>query len=193
MKNDEPRKCRVKFKTTNEKKVDVGWVVKTVVITFTMSGLFNMLSGEAMESVHIAAAILILLAIIAVGIIFDIIGVAVTTADEAPFHSMAASRVKYADCAIRLIKAKDKVSNFCNDVVGDICGIISGSAAAAVVTYIVKLCPSVKDMWMSLVVTALVASLTVGGKAMGKSVAMKYSNLIVYTTARLISIFQRNK
>lgn len=183
----------MKFKTTNEKRVDVGWVIKTIVITFTLSGVFNALSSGAMESVHIAAAILILLAIVAVGIIFDIIGVAVTTADEPPFHSMAASKVRYARCAIRLIKAKDKVSNFCNDVVGDICGIISGSAAAAVVAYILRINPDMNGFWLSLLTTAAVASLTVGGKAMGKSVAMKYSNPIVYTTARLISVFTRNK
>ena len=119
---------------------------------------------------------------------------AVTTADEAPFHSMAAHRIKGSARAIKLIKAKDKVSNFCNDVVGDICGIISGSASATVVAYIIKTAPTLNGFLTSLVVTASVAALTVGGKAIGKGFAIRYSNSIVYTVARLLSFFSiRNK
>jgi len=159
-----------------------------------MSAFFTILSGGVMEMVHIWVAILILFLIILTGIIFDIIGMAVTTADEAPFHSMAAHRIKGSARAIKLIKAKDKVSNFCNDVVGDICGIISGSASATVVAYIIKTAPTLNGFLTSLVVTASVAALTVGGKAIGKGFAIRYSNSIVYTVARLLSFFSiRNK
>lgn len=190
MKDDIPRKQKVKFKPSNFKKSDKSWVIKTIVITFTLSGIFTVLSSGVMDLVNIWIAILILLSIISLGIVFDIIGMAVTTADEAPFHSMAAKRVKYANRAIALIKSKDKVSNFCNDVIGDICGIISGSASAAVVAYIIKIYPSLNGFFMSLVVTASVAALTVGGKAMGKSVAIKYSNFIVYNSARALSVLK---
>lgn len=193
LKEDIPRKQKVRFKTTNEKNVDVGWVIKTIIITFTMSAVFNILSSGVMEKVSLVAACGILFAIVMVGIIFDVIGVAVTTADEPPFHSMAARNVKHAERAIMLIKAKDKVSNFCNDVVGDICGIISGSAAAAVVAYVIRLKPALSTFFMSLIITAFVASLTVGGKAAGKSIAIKYSNLIVYNTARIIAFFSFKK
>ena len=193
LKEDVPRKNKVRFKTTNVKNVDIGWVIKTVVITFTMSAIFNVLSSGVMQKVSLVAACLILFAIVMLGIIFDIIGVAVTTADEPPFHSMAARNVKYAERAISLIKAKDKVSNFCNDVVGDICGIISGSAAAAVVAYIVRVRPSMNTVFMSLVITAFVAAFTVGGKAAGKTIAIKYSNTIVYNTARILSFFSFKK
>ena len=193
MKEDIPRKQKVRFKTVNGKNVDVGWVIKTIIITFTMSAVFNTLSNGVMDRVSLIAACGILLTIIMIGIIFDIIGVAVTTADEPPFHSMASRNVKNAERAIKLIKAKDKVSNFCNDVVGDICGIISGSASAAVVAYVIKLNPSFSTFLTSLLITAFVASLTVGGKAAGKSIAIKYSNYIVYTTARVISIFSLKK
>lgn len=189
MKDDIHRKQKVKFKPANV-KMDKGWIVKTLVITFTMSGVFNLLSNGIMDLVSIWIACLILLFIILTGILFDIIGVAVTTADEPPFHSMAAKRVPAAMQAISLIKGKDKVSNFCNDVVGDICGIISGSAAAAVVAYITASFPGLSSFLMSLVITAMVAALTVGGKAMGKSVAMKYSNYIVYSVAKVMTLFR---
>ncbi len=189
MKDDIHRKQKIKFKPANV-KMDKSWIVKTLVITFTMSGVFNVLSSGVMELVSIWIACLILLFIILTGILFDIIGVAVTTADEPPFHSMAAKKVPAAMQAIKLIKGKDKVSNFCNDVIGDICGIVSGSAAAAVVTYVVTSVPGLNSFITSLAITASVAALTVGGKAMGKSVAMRYSNYIVYSVARIMTLFR---
>lgn len=187
MKEAVPRKQKIKFKPASTKGSDKAWVIKTVLITFTMSAVFNVLSSGVMSAVNIWAAILILLFIILLGIVFDIVGVAVTTASEAPFHSMAAKRVKGAKRAIQLIKAKDKVSNFCNDVIGDICGIISGSAAAAVVTYILKIFPLLSGFFLSLVITASVAALTVGGKAVGKSIAIRHNSTIVYISARILS------
>lgn len=158
-----------------------------------MSGVFTLLSSGIMEMVNVWIAVLILLLIIFCGIVFDVIGMAVTTADEAPFHSMAAKNIKNAGLAINLIKSKDKVSNFCNDVIGDICGIVSGSASAAVVAYILKALPSVGNFLLTLLITATVAALTVGGKAMGKSIAIKHSNSIVYFAARVISVFNFKK
>ena len=191
MKDDIPRKQKIFFKPTTSKKTDKAWIIKTIIITFTMSGVFNILSSGIMSLVNIWVAILILLMIILCGIFFDIIGMAVTTAEEAPFHSMATRRVKYAKRAISLIKSKDKVSNFCNDVVGDICGIVSGSASAAVVSYILLSFPGMSSFFLSLIITATVAAITVGGKAVGKTFAIKYSNFIVYNAARAISIFKR--
>ncbi len=187
MKEDVPRKKHIKFRPSNSKGTDKLWIVKTVLITFTLSAVINVLSGGVMEMVNIWIAVLILGAIILLGIVFDIIGVAVTAAIESPFHSMAARKVRHANLAIRLIKGKDKVSNFCNDVVGDICGIVSGSASAVVVTYILKISPGINGFLLSLVTTATVAAMTVGGKAIGKSFAIRYSNAIVYMTARAIS------
>lgn len=190
MKEDVPRKQKVKFKHSNSKKTDKSWIVKTIVITFTMSAVFSLMSNSVMNKVSIWIAILILLGIIFVGILFDIIGMAVTSADEAPFHSMAVQRVKYAKLAISLIKSKEKVSNFCNDVVGDICGIVSGSASAAVVTYLLSMNSDLNTVVISLVITAAVAALTVGGKAVGKSIAMRYSNYIIYNAARVLSVLK---
>lgn len=189
MKDDIHRKQKIKFKSSNV-KMDKSWIVKTLVITFTMSGVFNALSSGVMNLVSIWIACLILLLIVLMGILFDIIGVAVTTADEPPFHSMAAKKIPAAMQAIKLIKGKDKVSNFCNDVVGDICGIISGSAAAAVVAYITATASGINSFLMSLIITALVAALTVGGKAIGKTIAIKYSNYIVYSVARIMLFFR---
>ena len=193
MKEEVPRKQKVKLRPNSAKNSNGLWVIKTIIITLTMSLVFNMLSSGVMKLVDIWVAVQILCFIVLTGVIFDIIGVAVTTASEAPFHSMATRRVKGADRAIKLIKEKDKVSNFCNDVIGDICGIISGSASAAVVTYIVSAAPLLNGFFLGVVVTAVVAALTVGGKAVGKSIAIRYSNSIVYMSAKAINFITFRK
>jgi hypothetical protein len=39
-------------------------------------------------------------------------------------------------------------------------------------------------------VTALIASITIGGKAMGKSYAINKSEVIIYKFAKIISLFK---
>ena len=173
-----------------ERNKTIRWVVTIFLVTILVSGTISLLSDVLMEGSHIAVAFVILLVIILIGIIFDIVGMAVATADEKPFHSMAARKVPGAQEAIRLLRNAERVSSICNDVVGDICGIVSGSASAAVVAYVINMNPNLSSVLMSLVITAAVAALTVGGKAVGKSIAMKYSNYIIYNAARVLSILK---
>ena len=125
---------------------------------------------------------------IVIGIIFDMVGVAVTIADEAPLNSMAAKKVYGARTAISLKKNANRVSSFCCDVVGDICGIISGSAGAVIVLNLVN-----NFNWNELIVTvlvmAIVSALTIGGKALEKIYAMKHSNEILLKSAKVLSLF----
>ena len=136
-------------------------------------------------------AFVILLLIILLGIVFDIIGVAVTSADEKPFHSMAARKVPGATEALRLLRKAERVSSICNDVIGDICGVVSGAAAA---TIAVQLLQNFEFSWprlASLMMSALVAGLTVGGKALGKAFAINSSTDIVFAVGRVIHGFHR--
>ena len=113
-------------------KKTVRWVITIFVITLFVSGAISFLSEELMDRSGMVAAFAILLVIVLVGIVFDIVGVAVTSADERPFHSMAARKVPGAQESIRLLRNAERVGSICNDVVGDICGVISGSASAAI-------------------------------------------------------------
>ena len=108
------------------------WVITIFVVTLFVSGFISLLSEEILARSEMVTAFFILFVIIFIGIIFDIIGVAVTSADEKPFHSMAARKVPGAQEAIRLLRNAERVGSICNDVVGDICGVISGSASAAI-------------------------------------------------------------
>ena len=123
---------------------------------------------------------------ILLGILFDIIGVAATSADETPFHSMAAKKVPEAREALKLLRRAERVSSFCNDVVGDICGVISGSASAVIAARAIVGMESWLGQLVQLLMSAVVAGLTVGGKAFGKSIAIKNSTMIIHAAAKLI-------
>ena len=87
-------------------KKTVKWVATISVITLFVSGAISFLSEELLSSSGLIAAFFILLSIILVGIVFDVIGVAVTSANERPFHSMAARKVPGAQEAIQLLREK---------------------------------------------------------------------------------------
>lgn len=174
-----------------ERNKAIRWVVTIFFVTILISATISTVSEEIMAVSGMAVAFVILLAIILVGILFDVVGVAVTSADERPFHSMAARKVPGAKEAINLLRNAERVSSICNDVVGDICGVVSGSASATIAAQILQ---NFEFSWprvVSLVMSALVAALTVGGKAVGKTFAINSSTKIVYGVGRFLSIFHR--
>lgn len=116
------------------------------------------------------------------------IGISVTVASLPTFHSMATKRVRGAKLAGKLIQNSEKTSSFCNDVIGDICGIMSGSTAVAISEVIARTL-SISTFPVTLIVTAVVASLTIGGKALGKSIAINNSTRILYHFSKFISVF----
>ena len=164
----------------------VRWVVTIFLATIVISGTISFISDEVMSRSGIVSAFLILLAIILVGIIFDIIGMAVATADEKPFHSMAARKVKGAQNAIQLLRNAERVSSICNDVVGDICGVVSGSASATIAAQILQSGDFSWPQLITLLMSALCAGLTVGGKAIGKTFAVNSATEIVHSVGKLI-------
>lgn len=173
----------------SQRSKTIGWVVTIFFVTIFVSGLITLISDEVMSASGIVTAFLILLAIVLVGIIFDIIGVSVTSADETPFHAMAARKVPGAKESIKLLRRAEKVSSICNDVVGDICGVVSGSASA---TIAVQLLDKFEFSWpqvVGLLMSALVAGLTVGGKAIGKTFAVNSSTKIVHFVGKLLYSF----
>ena len=164
----------------------VRWVITIFFVTIVISGLISLISDEIMAVSSIGVAFLILLLIVLVGILFDIVGVAVTSADEKPFHSMAARKVPGAGECIHLLRNAERVSSICNDVVGDICGVVSGSASATIALQILESFEFTWPRMVSLIMSALVAGLTVGGKALGKTFAIGSCTQIVTLVGKMI-------
>lgn len=170
--------------------VDYVWITKIIIMAFVISVVFSFISETAIPSVNIIFGILIALLFIAIGVTFDMVGVAVAAADESVFHSMAARNVKGAKMAVKLKKNADKVSSFCNDVVGDICGIISGSTGAVIVLKIVERF-GFNSLITTLIIMGIISALTIGGKAIVKGFAMSKSNDILFKFAKVLSIFSK--
>ena len=173
-----------------ERNKQIKWVVTIFLVTILISGAISFLSDILMENSSMGIAFLILLAIIFIGIVFDIVGMAVATADEKPFHAMAARKVPGARAAISLLRNAERVSSICNDVVGDICGVVSGSASATIAAQILKNFDFSWPQIVTLLMSALCAGLTVGGKASGKSIAVNSCTVIVHTVGKIIFRFQ---
>lgn len=167
------------------KKKD-NWIFIVFLLTFILSFIFSTISN-LLSDINVVGMVIILLLVIFIGIIFDMIGVAVLSCNEASFHAKASNKIAGAKECIKLIKNSNKASSVCNDVIGDICGIISGSLAAGLVILLRD------EPIIDIVLTAVVSSLTVGFKAIGKKFAIKYSDNIVFMVGKLISKFKFKK
>ena len=176
----------------NKKKTEYKWMLKIVLIAFALSFGLSYVSQVTIPNLSLFFGILITLLFIGIGILFDIIGVSVTSSDETVFHSMNSRKVPGADIAVKFKKNASKVSTFCCDVVGDVCGIISGTAATAIATILANQF-NWSLLFTGLFVAAIVAALTIGGKALGKGFAINKSDIILYQFAKTVSHFYKGK
>ena len=177
-----------KTEKRGEKASQHRWVVTVFCMAVTLSAALSLASESVLGNAGLVVALFILLAFILLGIVFDISGVAVTAADPRPFHSMAAHKVRGAKEALKLLRNASSVSSVCNDVVGDICGIVSGTTAAVIVVRL-QAAADLPALVLSVGVTALISGFTIGGKALGKAFAMRSSTKVVFFVGRLLSIF----
>ena len=127
---------------------------------------------------------IIIIIVIAIGILFDMIGVAVLTANEANLHAKASKKLKGAKEAVTLLKNSTQVSSICNDVIGDICGIVSGGLATVFTLSLVNKF-GLSNTITTIILTAIVSSLTVGFKAVFKEVGTKNSDNIVFAVGKV--------
>jgi len=169
-----------------KKKTNYKWLIKIVLISVAASVVFTLASTEILGRAGYIVSFAVLAVFVVLGIVFDVVGIAVTAASTAPFHSMAAHRERGAGESLRLIKNADKVTGFCNDVVGDVTGIISGTTAALIAARLMEGFSS-ENILFPLLMTGVVAGLTVGGKAAGKTIAINNSTAIVLRVGKLIN------
>jgi len=177
-----------------KRKTNLRWLFKIVLISVAASVAFTLASTEILGRAGYVVAFAILAVFIVVGIVFDVIGIAVTTATEAPFHSMAAHRERGAAESLRLVRNADKVTSFCNDVVGDVTGIVSGTTAALIAARLMA-GMGTDSILVPLLISGIVTGLMIGGKAACKTYAFNNSTVIVHRTGKLICFmrFIRNK
>ena len=192
-KNKESYAKKVKKKPIkNKRKVDSKWIGIVTISAFLISLLFSYTAEVIMPNATTLIAIITILLFIGIGVIFDIIGIAITVADIKTFNSMSTKRVRGASIAVKLINHSEKASSFCNDVIGDICGIISGSAGIALAS-ILSSKLEINVFIVTLIITAIIAALTIGGKAIGKHYAINKSTVILFRFSKVLSLFYYGK
>lgn len=179
-----------KKEKVKKEHIDKKWIATVVIVAFLTSFTLSFISEMTIPNLSLWLGILVTLFFIFLGIFFDIIGVSVTTADEAVFHSMSSRKVKGANIAVKFKKNADKVSSFCCDVIGDVCGIISGAAGTTIAAILVTQF-KFNTLFTSITVAAIIAAITIGGKAIGKSFAINKSNIVLYEFAKFISNFYK--
>lgn len=179
-----------KKEKVKKEHVDIKWIIKILIISFAISFGLSFVSEMTIPNLSLFFGIVVTLLFIGLGILFDIIGVSVTSSDEAVFHSMNSRKVKGASVAVKFKKNADKVASFCNDVIGDICGIVSGAAGTTIAVIIITTY-NCNPLIVTLTVSATIAAITIGGKAVGKSFAINKSDIILYEFAKFISTFYK--
>lgn len=166
------------------------WLLTVCIMSFTLSILMSLTSETLIPKINVIFGIIIILAFIFISIIFDMIGVAITAQDETPFHSMASKKVKGSKHSVKLLKNADKLASICNDVIGDVCGVVSGSAGVLVATTLAAKF-NLNQSLIVLITTALIASLTITGKAFGKTTAIKNSEKITFRVGKFLNFFKK--
>ena len=174
----------------NKRLVDYKWITTVTLLAFFISLIFSFFSETTIPNANSMVATIVILLFIGIGILFDMIGIAITVADIKTFNSMATKKVRGARLAVKLIQNNEKASSFCNDVIGDICGIISGSAGVALSSILAESL-NVNLFVMSLLITAIIAALTIGGKAIGKATAINKSTLMLFQFSKAVACFYR--
>ncbi|CDQ17890.1 hypothetical protein SAMN05192559_102317 [Halobacillus karajensis] len=179
----------------NKLKKSVQFSLSIAVITFVLAAIFSVISSSVLSGVIWIIGLVIVFIIVFTGVFFDMLGIAATAAEEKPFHAMASEKVSGAKEAIAIVRNADRFASFCNDVIGDISGIISGTASAVVVIQLANNFGysdgSTVQIVISVILTSIVAALTVGGKALGKFFAVHKSTDIIFFAAKAIAWLEK--
>lgn len=164
-----------------------GWVLRMMAGTLILAIIFGLITELILGRVYsFYISLIILIIVIMIGVVSDTIGTAAAAAELSPLNAKASRKVKGARKGVDLVKNADRVANFCNDVVGDITGIVSGGVAAVIV-FNLAFYTQESELFLRTILTAFVAALTVGGKAWGKYIALRKSTEIMLNVGFLLT------
>ena len=169
-------------------KIDKKWIFTITILAFLISLVFSLATEMIIPNVSIILSAILLIIVILLGIVFDMVGVSVTVANQKKFNSMASQKIKGASLGVKFIKNANKLSSFCNDVIGDICGIISGSLGITMSLSLSRKL-NINTTLTTLTLTALIASITIGGKAVGKTISINNSDKILLRFCKIVKPF----
>ena len=192
LKKEEIKNLKIIESKKKKSLVDYSWIFKITIIAFSISLIMSLAAESLIPNIPLLFGIILVLFFIAIGILFDMIGVSVTASNLSVFNSMASRKVKGAKLAVTFKKNTDKVSSFCNDVIGDICGVISGACCISIAANLSRV-TNINLLIISLLTTSIVSALTIGGKAIAKNYAINQSEIILYRFCLFLTTFYKEK
>ena len=197
---EHPKPSKKKLKegnAKNKKKRVPQWLVWGLSILFLSFGLtviFSFLTDLIIdENSPAIVCVMVLLALLVLNISCDVLANAIIACKPESFLAMASNRIRGAKRAVFFCRNSSKLGSIFADVIGDICGIVSGAAGAALAMIIAVSGDSYIRIIASILVSAVIGAFTVGGKAIFKHFAIKYSKNIVFAFAKFTTLFKKEK
>ncbi|MCD7729687.1 MAG: hypothetical protein LUI60_07250, partial [Clostridia bacterium] len=136
--------------------------------------------------------IIALVVLLFLNISCDLLANAVLSCKPEGFNAMASNKIRGAKRAVKFCKNASKIASIFADVIGDICGIVSGAAGSALAAYFIFE-NEITAMFITILISALIGALTVGGKAFCKTLAIKYNKEITFAFAKFTTFFVKEK
>ena len=174
-------------------KGNTKWLIEIFITSLCLSVLFALISELMLSHTNLAMAFILIFLLMFVSVLFDMVGMAVTACSIKPLLDLSKKKVVGANLAIKLVKNADKVSCICTDVVGDICSILCGAGGVSISLLIIKTIPELNTIIISILINAIIASVTILGKAIGKTYALNSSLNVVLRVSKFLSMFKRSK
>ena len=172
----------------------LSWGLGVLFLSFALTVLFSFLTEISIKGSPVYICVIVLIVLLILNIGCDMLANAIITCQPTAFHAMASNKIKGAKRAVTLCKNATKLGSIFADVIGDICGIVSGAAGTALVVYIAaKTNGDIWEITASIGVSAVIGALTVGGKAICKHFAIKYNKQIVFSFAKFLTFFKRER
>ncbi len=166
------------------------WYFEIFFVSLLLCFAFAVFSQIMLLNASLGWALFLVLLLIFISVAFDVVGVAVTASNVKPFLKMKQEgKTKGLKTAMWFVKHADKVSSICTDVVGDICSIVSGASGMAIALIIVHQFNSFSSAILSILVSSIIAALTVLGKALGKTFAINNPTKILVFCGRFLEFF----
>ena len=189
------KKEKNKKKKANKKSIPewLSWGLFVLFLSFALTVIFSFLTEISIKGSPVYICVIVLIVLLFLNIGCDTLANAVITCDALAFHAMASNKIKGAKRAVALCRNATKLGSIFADVIGDICGIVSGSAGTALVVYIAVSGGTTLELIASIIVSAVIGALTVGGKAIFKHFAIKYNKQIVFGFAKFTTFFKKEK
>lgn len=184
-----------KKKSKKKRKYEwLSWGLTVLGFSFVLTVIFSFLTEISINDqspAYLCVIVLCILLILNIGC--DVLANAIISCRPEAFHAMASNKIKGAKRAVSFCRNATKLSSIFADVIGDICGIVSGAAGAVLGTIIAGDNGVTIKLICAIGVSSVIGALTVGGKAIFKHFAIKFNKKIVFGFAKFTTLFKKEK